>query len=84
MSCNSELDKFLVLYTFLKLEILNGKTLIMASSLEQAYKIKMFLEKFQMRSYVVNPEQTKTFKRSVVHFFNIGQYSILILLTGSV
>lgn len=46
MSCNSELDKFLVLYTFLKLEILNGKTLIMASSLEQAYKIKMFLEKF--------------------------------------
>jgi superfamily II DNA/RNA helicase len=84
VTCKSELDKFLVLYAFLKLEILNGKTLIMASTVEQGYKIKMFLEKFQLRSYVVNPDQTKTFKRSVVHFFNIGQYSILILVAGTV
>jgi superfamily II DNA/RNA helicase len=66
------------------MEILNGKTLIMASCIEQGYKIKMFLEKLQIRSYVVNPEQTKNFKKSVVHFFNIGQYSILILISGTV
>ena len=37
-----------------------------------------------MRTYVINPDQTKNFKRSVVHFFNIGQYDILILIYGSI
>lgn len=32
----------------------------------------------------MNPEQTKNFRASVVHFFNIGQYNILILIQGSV
>jgi len=55
----------------------------MANSVETAYKIKMFLNKFQIRTYVINPEQTKNFKKSIVHFFNIGQFNVLILIYGS-
>lgn len=80
---NTECDKYLLLYTFLKLQILNGKTLIMAKNLEQAYKIRIFLMKFQMRSFVVNPDSTKSNQRSVVHFFNIGQFDILIMVRGA-
>lgn len=82
VTCSTECEKFLILYTFLKLEILNGKTLIMTDTIEQAYKIKMFLLRFSIKGFVVNPESPKNFLKSVVHFFNIGQYSILILVNG--
>lgn len=82
IKANTECDKFLVLYTFLKLNILNGKTLIYATTVHQAYKIRMFLLKFQIKSFVLNPDHTKLSRKSVVHFFNIGQYDILILVRG--
>lgn len=70
--CSQNLDKFLVLFTFLKLALLDGKVLIFASDVLQAYRIKLFLARFQIRSFVLSPELPKNSAGSLVHFFHIG------------
>ena len=72
VDCKSECEKYLILYSFLKLNILNGKTIVLAKDLEEAYKVKVFLNKFQIKTFVINPEGTKNNRKTVVHFFNIG------------
>lgn len=80
VECDSEVQKFLAFYTLTKFNILKGKTLIFVDSLFEAYKVKIFLEKFFMRSSIVNPEATKISRKSAVRYFHAGQYDFLILI----
>ena len=70
----------MVLFTFLKLALLDGKVLIFANDIIQAYRIKLFLARFQLKSFVLSPELPKNQAGSLIHFFHIGQFNILIAL----
>lgn len=80
IQCQSHLEKFIILFTFLKLGILEGKTVIYTNDIVQAYRIKLFLNRFAMKSFVLSPELPKNQFKSLIHFFHIGQFSILICL----
>jgi ATP-dependent RNA helicase DDX56/DBP9 len=53
---------------------------VFVDTLYEAYKVKVFLEKFQIRAAVVNPEATKVYRKSAVRYFHAGQYDILVLI----
>lgn len=80
IQCQSYLEKFIILFTFLKLGLLEGKTVIYTNDLIQAYRIKLFLSRFALKSFVLSPELPKNQFKSLIHFFHIGQFSILIAL----
>lgn len=66
------LDKFVLLFTFIKLGILEGKTIIYTNDIIQAYRIKLFLSRFHLKAFVLSPELPKNQAKSLIHFFHIG------------
>lgn len=52
----SEEDKYLALYVFLKLGILQGKGLIFVNDVNKCYKLKLFLQQFFISAAVLNAE----------------------------
>ena len=72
IQCQSHLEKFIILFTFLKLGILEGKTVIYTNDVIQAYRIKLFLNRFAMKAFVLSPELPKNQLKSLIHFFHIG------------
>lgn len=54
-SCSEE-DKFLLLYVILKLKLIKGKCLIFVNDTDRGYRVKLFLEKFGIKSGVLNSE----------------------------
>ena len=51
-----EEDKYLLLFVFLKLGVLEGKGLFFVNSLDACYRLKLFLEQFSIRAAVLNAE----------------------------
>lgn len=76
----TNLDKFVLLFTLIKLGILDGKTLIYTSDVVQAYRIKIFMQRFQLKAFVLSPDMPKNQAKSLIHFFHIGQFNIMIVL----
>ncbi len=56
ISCNEEEDKFVLLYSLMKLQLIKGKSLIFVNTVNKCYKLKLFLENFGIRSCVLNSE----------------------------
>lgn len=52
----SEEDKFLLIYVILKLRLIKGKCLIFVNDTDRGYRVKLFLEKFGIKSGVLNAE----------------------------
>ena len=52
----NEDDKFLLAYVILKLKLVKGKILIFVNDTDRGYRLKLFLEKFGIRSGVLNAE----------------------------
>ena len=78
--CKTDLDKFILLFTLIKLAIIEGKTLIVVNDIIQAYRIKIFLKKFNLQAFVLAPDMPKNQIGSILHFFHIGQFNLLIML----
>mmetsp|Transcript_7415 Transcript_7415/g.8962 ORF Transcript_7415/g.8962 Transcript_7415/m.8962 type:complete len:267 (+) Transcript_7415:581-1381(+) len=74
------LDKYILIFNLLKLAILEGKTVILVSDVTQAYRLKYFLAKFSLRSFVLSTDMPKAQVSSILHFYNIGQFDLLIML----
>lgn len=74
VQCQSNLDKFIILFTFLKLGLLEGKTLVYTNDIIQAYRLKLFLNRFALKAFVLSPELPKNQLKSLIHFFHIGQF----------
>ena len=66
------MDKYILVFNLLKLAVLEGKTVIMVSDIIQAYRMKYFLAKFSLRSFVLGTDMPKAQISSILHFFNIG------------
>mmetsp|Transcript_47627 Transcript_47627/g.119920 ORF Transcript_47627/g.119920 Transcript_47627/m.119920 type:complete len:674 (-) Transcript_47627:46-2067(-) len=71
-------DKLLLLYTLLQLKLLKGKTLVFVHHIDTCFRIKLFLERFSMRSAVLNSELPHASRRHILEQFNQGVFNLLI------
>uniref|UniRef100_A0A8C0HZH1 RNA helicase n=1 Tax=Balaenoptera musculus TaxID=9771 RepID=A0A8C0HZH1_BALMU len=54
--CETEEDKFLLLYALLKLSLIRGKSLLFVNTMERSYRLRLFLEQFSIPACVLNGE----------------------------
>jgi len=71
-------DKYLILYTLLKLQLVSGKTLMFMNSIEAAYKMKMLFERFSIPSAVLNAELPHASRQNIISSFNSSLIELLI------
>ncbi|CAM9170551.1 unnamed protein product [Chrysoparadoxa australica] len=71
-------DKDLVLFSFLKLGLLEGKGLFFVNSTDACYRLKLFLELFHIRSAVLNAELPLNSRLHILQEFNRGIFDYLI------
>jgi len=71
-------DKYLILYTLLKLQLVSGKTLIFVQSIEAAYRLKILLERFSINSAVLNAELPHSSRQNIIQSFNQSLVELLI------
>lgn len=77
VSC-SEIDKFLLLYVIFKLGLIRGKTLLFTNDIERAYRLKLFLEQFGIKSAVLNRELPQESRTHIVRQFDKHWFNLLI------
>lgn len=75
--CGEE-EKFLLLYVLLKLKLVKGKCLIFVNDTDRGYRVKLFLEKFGIKSGVLNSELPFNSRYHAVQEFNRGVFDYLI------
>ncbi|KAI9223411.1 P-loop containing nucleoside triphosphate hydrolase protein [Blastocladiella britannica] len=74
----TDTDKFLLLYFILKLRLIRGKIMIFVNSIDRAFRVRLFLEQFGIKSVVLNSELPLNSRMHIVAEFNRGAYDILI------
>ncbi|KAF5906895.1 putative ATP-dependent RNA helicase DDX56, partial [Clarias magur] len=77
VKCEEE-DKFLLIYTLLKLGLVRGKTLIFVGMVDRCYRLKLFLEQFGIPSCVLNSELPVHSRCHIISQFNQGFYDYII------
>lgn len=65
VSCKEE-DKFLLLYVMLKLNLVTGKTIIFVNDISRCFRLKLFLERFSIRSAVLNSQLPQASRYHIV------------------
>uniref|UniRef100_A0A182NZN1 RNA helicase n=1 Tax=Anopheles epiroticus TaxID=199890 RepID=A0A182NZN1_9DIPT len=73
-----EMDKAAILYTVLKLKLIQGKCIIFVKSVDRCYRLKLFLEQFGIRSCILNSELPIKIRCHTVNQFNQGIYDTII------
>lgn len=74
----AEIDKFLLTYVIFKLGLINGKTLLFTNEIDRAYRLKLFLEQFGIRSAVLNSELPQESRSHIVQQFDRNYFNLLI------
>ena len=77
-------EKFLLIYALLKLNLLTGKSIIFVNTIDSCYNLKLFLEKFSIRSCVLNSELPQNSRLHIIEQFNKDVYEIIIATDDSV
>ncbi|MEE6516876.1 hypothetical protein FKM82_026697 [Ascaphus truei] len=77
IQCEEE-EKFLLLYTLLKLSLVRGKTIIFVNEVERSYRLKLFLEQFSIPACVLNSELPVQSRCHIISQFNQGFYDYII------
>ncbi|KAM4678042.1 putative ATP-dependent RNA helicase DDX56 [Discoglossus pictus] len=77
IQCEEE-DKFLLLYTLLKLSLVRGKTIIFVNDVDRSYRLKLFLEQFSIPACVLNSELPVHSRCHIISQFNQGFYDYII------
>ncbi|XP_072310346.1 probable ATP-dependent RNA helicase DDX56 [Eucyclogobius newberryi] len=75
--CEEE-DKFLLIYTLLKLRLVQGKTLLFVGEVDRCYRVKLFLEQFGIPACVLNSELPVQSRCHIISQFNQGFYDYII------
>eukprot|EP00977_Amphora_coffeiformis_P003113 scaffold581_cov169-Amphora_coffeaeformis.AAC.3 len=76
-------DKYLVLYVFLKLGLLQGKGLFFVASTDAGYRLKLFLQLFHIRAAVLNAELPVHSRLHIIQQFHLGVVDYLIATDAS-
>ncbi|KAJ5595258.1 ATP-dependent RNA helicase dbp9 [Penicillium hispanicum] len=74
----SEDDKFVLIYVILILKLIKGKILIFVCDVDRCYRLKLFLEQFQIKSCILNKKLPVNTRVHAVEQFNKGVYDIII------
>ncbi|CEH13249.1 atp-dependent rna helicase dbp9 [Ceraceosorus bombacis] len=74
----SQADKFLLIFVILRLKLVRGKCIIFVNSTERAYRVRLFLEQFGIRSTVLNEELPVESRFHIVQQFNKGVYDYIV------
>jgi len=82
LSCK-EADKFLTLYVFLKMGLLQGKGLIFVNDVNKCYRLKLFLQQFYISAAVLNSEVPLNSRMHILDEFNRGVFDYLIATDAS-
>ncbi|KAF7653854.1 hypothetical protein LDENG_00077600 [Lucifuga dentata] len=77
IKCEEE-DKFLLIYTLLKLQLVQGKTLVFVGAVDRCYRLKLFLEQFSIPACVLNSELPVHSRCHIITQFNQGFYDYII------
>uniref|UniRef100_A0A3Q3DQ63 RNA helicase n=1 Tax=Hippocampus comes TaxID=109280 RepID=A0A3Q3DQ63_HIPCM len=77
IQCEEE-DKFLLIYTLIKLQLVKGKTLIFVGAVDRCYRLKLFLEQFGIPACVLNSELPIQSRSHIITQFNQGFYDCII------
>ncbi|KAJ6813675.1 DEAD-box ATP-dependent RNA helicase 16 [Iris pallida] len=77
ISCSSR-DKLLYILALLKLELVQKKVLIFVNSIDMAFRLRLFLEQFGIRSAVLNAELPQNSRLHILEQFNAGLFDYLI------
>uniref|UniRef100_A0A671MIA7 RNA helicase n=1 Tax=Sinocyclocheilus anshuiensis TaxID=1608454 RepID=A0A671MIA7_9TELE len=75
--CEEE-DKFLLIYTLLKLGLVQGKSLLFVRDVDRCYRLKLFLEQFSIPACVLNSELPIHSRCHIITQFNQGFYNYII------
>lgn len=75
--CEEE-DKFLLIYTLLRLRLVQGKTLVFVGALDRCYRLKLFMEQFGVPACVLNSELPVQSRCHIITQFNQGFYDYII------
>ncbi|XP_033015106.1 probable ATP-dependent RNA helicase DDX56 [Lacerta agilis] len=70
--CETEDDKFLLLYALLKLSLVKGKVILFVSTIGRCYRLKLFLEQFSIPACVLNSELPVQSRCHIISQFNRG------------
>uniref|UniRef100_A0A4X1UBX1 Probable ATP-dependent RNA helicase DDX56 n=1 Tax=Sus scrofa TaxID=9823 RepID=A0A4X1UBX1_PIG len=81
--CETEEDKFLLLYALLKLSLIRGKSLLFVNTLERSYRLRLFLEQFSIPACVLNGELPLRSRCHIIQF-NQGLYDCVIATDAEV
>ncbi|KAJ9170527.1 hypothetical protein P3X46_018628 [Hevea brasiliensis] len=77
ISCSNQ-DKLLHILALLKLELVQKKVLIFTNSIDMSFRLKLFLEKFGIKSAVLNAELPQNSRLHILEGFNAGLFDYLI------
>ncbi|KAM3600334.1 uncharacterized protein V6R79_021623 [Siganus canaliculatus] len=77
IQCEEE-DKFLLMYTLLRLRLVQGKTLVFVDAVDRSYRLKLFLEQFGIPACVLNSELPVHSRCHIITQFNQGFYDYII------
>ncbi|KAK9532174.1 hypothetical protein VZT92_009573 [Zoarces viviparus] len=77
IKCEEE-DKFLLVYTLLKLRLVQGKTLVFVGAVDRSYRLKLFMEQFGIPACVLNSELPVQSRCHIITQFNQGFYDYII------
>jgi len=77
ISCDAK-DKMLHILALLKFELIQKKVLIFVNSIDVAFRLRLFLEKFGIRSAVLNAELPQNSRLHIIEAFNARLFDYLI------
>ncbi|XP_020959264.1 DEAD-box ATP-dependent RNA helicase 16 isoform X2 [Arachis ipaensis] len=77
ISCPAN-DKLLYTLAVLKLELVQKKVLIFTNDIDMSFRLKLFLEKFGIKSAVLNAELPQNSRLHIIEEFNAGLFDYLI------
>ncbi|GAQ77617.1 hypothetical protein KFL_000010660 [Klebsormidium nitens] len=73
-----EHDKLLYMLALLKLGLIQRKALVFVNTIDTGFKLKLFLEKFGIRTAVLNSELPQNSRQHILQEFNKGLFDYLI------
>jgi len=76
--CDTVDNKYLLIYALMKLKLIQGKSILFVNSIDNCYRLKLFLEQFSISACVLNSELPVVCRCHVVEQFNKGLYKYII------
>ena len=74
----TENDKYLIIFVFIKLGLLQGKGLIFVNDVNKCYRLKLFLQQFYISAAVLNAELPVNSRMHILEEYNRGVFDYLI------